>query len=104
MKPLRIALLWLLAILVSACASGPKHAEVSSSIPLLRADQGRIYFYRSSSMLGAAIQPERGQTRYVRATVGMGLFVGRIYPELVDPSEGAQEVRESSYIGHPLGR
>jgi len=52
----RVALLMVVAFL-AACASGPKHAEVASSIPGLKADQGRVYLYRSNSMLGAALQP-----------------------------------------------
>lgn len=43
-------------LLIAACASGPKFSEVSGSIPTLGADQGRIYFYRTST-LGAAIHP-----------------------------------------------
>jgi hypothetical protein len=140
----RVALLMLVAFL-TACASGPKHAEVASSIPGLKPDQGRIYVYRSSSMMGAAIQPNvmingkvageskpggfffvdvppgaidvststevekkltftlaAGQTRYVRTAIGMGLMVGRVYPELVDNAEGAKQVAETSYIGAPL--
>jgi hypothetical protein len=138
---------WLLlvAFLVTACATGPKHAEVSATIPTLKADQGRVYFYRSGSMVGAAVQPailvngrevgaskpggfffvdlppgpvevstatevekkasfvlDRGQTRYVRTVIGLGLFVGRVYPELVDVSVGEAELKEMSYIGTPL--
>ena len=44
--------------LVAGCASGPKFAEVSQSMPKLKDGEGRIYFFRSSSMLGAAIQPD----------------------------------------------
>jgi outer membrane murein-binding lipoprotein Lpp len=47
-----------LAALVSGCASGVKYSEMASSIPTLNANQGRIYFLRSASMFGAAIQPE----------------------------------------------
>lgn len=56
----RIALATLMsaAALFAGCASGPKYAEVAKSIPPLKASEGRIYFFRSSSMLGAAIQPE----------------------------------------------
>jgi len=43
---------------LAGCASGPKFSEVAQSIPTLKADQGRIYFFRSSSMMGAAIQPD----------------------------------------------
>lgn len=140
----RVALISIAALL-SACASGPKHAEVAASIPAIGADQGRVYVYRSSSMLGAAIQPkvmingkpvgdskpggfffvdlpagtvevststevekkltftlDAGQTRYVRTSVGFGVMVGRVYPELVDNAEGAKNIAETSYIGAPL--
>jgi hypothetical protein len=44
--------------LASGCATGIKHDQMASSMPSLKADQGRIYFFRSSSMMGAAIQPD----------------------------------------------
>lgn len=140
----RIALLMMVALL-TACASGPKHADVASSIPGLKPDQGRVYVYRSNSMVGAAIQPNvtinskvvgeskpggfffvdlpagpvevststevekkltftlaPGQTRYVRTVIGMGILVGRVYPELVDNAEGIKQVSESSYVGTAL--
>ena len=146
-KSLRISFLLLATLIVTACATGPKHAEVASTIPTLKSDLGRVYFYRSGSMLGAAVQPsiqvngkvvgdskpggfffvdlppgpvevststevekkatftlDKGQTRYVRTVVGLGLFVGRIYPELVDNATGEQEIREASYTGDALGR
>ena len=43
-----------------------------------------------------------GQTRYVRTVVGLGFFVGRVYPELVDDATGQKEIEEASYIGPPL--
>lgn len=46
-----------MAALLGACASGPKHAEIQSSIPAMKAGEGRLYVYRESSMMGAAIQP-----------------------------------------------
>jgi hypothetical protein len=137
----------LVAFLLGACASGPKMSEVASSIPPLKADEGRIYFYRSNSMMGAAIQPsvyvdgkvvgsskpggffyvdarpgshevacsteveqkltltlDRGQTRYVRTAISMGLLAGRVQPELVDDATGANELKSMSYIGAPLAR
>ncbi|GAB3771405.1 hypothetical protein GCM10028796_40090 [Ramlibacter monticola] len=45
------------AVLVSGCATGPKHDEIASSIPSLKAGQSRIYFFRSSTF-GAAVQPD----------------------------------------------
>lgn len=46
------------ALILAGCASGPKYQEVSNAMPTLRTSEGRIYFLRSSSMLGAAIQPD----------------------------------------------
>ena len=46
----------LLSALVPACATGPKYADVKSSIPALDPGLGRIFFYRSSQ-LGGALQP-----------------------------------------------
>lgn len=45
-------------VLVSGCATGMKHDQMASSMPSLKAAEGRIYFFRSSSMFGAAIQPD----------------------------------------------
>lgn len=43
-----------------------------------------------------------GQTRYVRTYVGMGLMVGRVYPELIDAEQGVNEVQQLSYTGRPM--
>ncbi len=57
MRVLRSVFALLMVALLTACASGPKMAEISSSIKPVKADEGRVYFYRSGSMMGAAIQP-----------------------------------------------
>lgn len=45
--------------LLAGCASGGmKHAELKSRLPALGEDEGRVYFMRKSSMLGAAVQPD----------------------------------------------
>lgn len=55
----RIVLGALAAALVAAgCASGPKFADVAKSIAPIKPGEGRVYFFRSNSMLGAGIQPE----------------------------------------------
>ncbi len=46
-----------LAAFMTGCASGPSYAEAKASIPSLKPEQGRIYFYRTAVM-GAAIQPD----------------------------------------------
>lgn len=46
------------AFLASGCATGVPYATMASSIPVLKAGEGRMYFLRSNSMLGAAVQPE----------------------------------------------
>lgn len=45
-------------VLLAGCATGPKYTEVSRSIQPLKPQEGRIFFFRSDSMLGAALQPE----------------------------------------------
>ena len=55
---LKIAGAALVAVVVAGCASGVKYQDMASAMPTLKAGEGRIYFLRSSSMVGAAIQPE----------------------------------------------
>ncbi len=43
---------------------------------------------------------EKGQTRYVRLNISMGFFVGHVYPELVEPEVGKEEIQDCRYIGH----
>lgn len=39
------------------------------------------------------------QTRYVRLSVGLGVIVYRVYPELKDESEALPELQTLSYVG-----
>lgn len=55
---LKFALAGVAVALVAGCASGPKHSEIAASMPSLKPGYGRIYFFRSNSMMGAAIQPQ----------------------------------------------
>jgi hypothetical protein len=49
----------LTGLLLAGCASGPQYNEMAASIPTLTPGQGRIYFFRESSLLGGgAVQPE----------------------------------------------
>jgi hypothetical protein len=56
MRYIKFALIGL-AFALTGCASGVKFSEMSQSIKTVPADQGRVYFYRSASMFGAALQP-----------------------------------------------
>ena len=40
-----------------------------------------------------------GERRYVRAAVGFGVVVWRVYPELVDEAEAKKEISGLSYTG-----
>jgi hypothetical protein len=134
-----------ITLLVAGCATGPKYTEVSSSIPAMQPDKGRIYFYRTANMFGSGIQPkvklngeivgkskpggfffvdrepgnykvvlstetdkklsfqlEPGNEKYVRMTVGLGLVVYRVYPELEDKNVAMEEIRDLSYIGDAM--
>ncbi len=39
------------------------------------------------------------QVRYVRLAIGIGFFVGHVYPELVDNTEGADDIADCHLIG-----
>lgn len=45
---------------------------------------------------------EPRQERFVRLKIQMGVFVGRIVPELVDKSEAEGELKDLSFIANPL--
>lgn len=57
MKLIPLALICATLALTGCAASGPKLAEMSSSIPTLKSDQGRVYFYRKDTLFGAGLQP-----------------------------------------------
>jgi hypothetical protein len=132
-------------VALTGCASGVKYNEMQSSIPAMKADGGRIFFYRSGSMLGAGIQPgimlngvrvgesqpggffyvdapegnhevmcttevekkltftlAKGEVKYVKSSVGLGVLVYRVYPELASATEALRELPDLSYIGTPI--
>ncbi|MFN7887790.1 MAG: DUF2846 domain-containing protein [Betaproteobacteria bacterium] len=47
-----------LAAVIAGCASGPKYQDVAKSIPALKPNEGRVFFFRSSSVVGAAVQAD----------------------------------------------
>ena len=74
-----VGLFVLLTFLAGCAAMGPKMSEVKSTIPALGNDQGRIYFYRTSSIFGAAISADLRVNGDVvgRSTRGSFFFVDR---------------------------
>lgn len=94
---LRTLLVLVPALLLTACASGPRYADMKSSLPTVPAGQGRIYFYRSSSALGAAIQPSITLNGEV---VGNSQPAGFFY---VDRPPGAYEAACSTEVTRKLG-
>ena len=84
------------ALVLAGCASGPKLAEVKSQIPILKPDEGRIYFYRGSSPVGAAIQPD---IMLNGAKVGESIPGGFFF---VDQGSGAKEVSTSTEVEKKL--
>ena len=57
MRRLIPSLVVLVGLALSGCATGPDYSEVAATLPSTAPDEGRIYFYRSGSPFGAAIQP-----------------------------------------------
>ncbi len=40
-----------------------------------------------------------GQVRYVRLNIGIGFFVGHVYPELVEDLEGIADIADCHLVG-----
>jgi hypothetical protein len=59
MRFLRLVATACLSLLLAACAAtGPKFAEVESSLPQMRAGEGRVFFFRENTPVGAAVRPD----------------------------------------------
>ena len=56
-RSVQFLLLLLLAVALSACATGAKFTEVNPELVSENPDLGRIFFYRPSAV-GAAVQPD----------------------------------------------
>jgi hypothetical protein len=93
-------MLGLFAILASAaiftgCASGPKYSAVKSSFQPLAQNNGRIFFYRAST-LGAALNPD---VKLNGEVVGTAKAKGFFY---TDRPAGNYEVETSTEISRRL--
>ncbi len=83
------------AALFTGCASGPSHAEMKARIPTLAAEQGRIYFYRTSAV-GAAVKPA---VKLNGAEVGTAKAKGFFY---VDRPPGDYQVETTTEVSRRL--
>lgn len=57
LNALRLALLLCASLSLVGCATGPTFAEYSPKLKPPAGNDGRVWFYRPSKMLGAAVQP-----------------------------------------------
>lgn len=82
-------------LVLAGCASGPGYKDASASFRAVPAGQGRIFFYRASS-LGAAIQPEvKLNGEPVGKAVPKGFF-------FVDGSPGDYQVTTTTEVEKAL--
>lgn len=84
-------------VLITGCAAtGSLYTEIESSIPSLSKDKGRIYFYRSSTIVGGAITSDiRLNDRVVGRSVRGSFFY-------VDEAPGNYTVTTSTEVERQL--
>ncbi|MGH8633932.1 MAG: DUF2846 domain-containing protein [Burkholderiales bacterium] len=92
----RFILAAVIALTLLACATGPKYAEIQSSIPALDPGKGRIYFYRSGNLMGSGIKPS---VMLNGAKVGDSVAGGFFF---VDRDPGNYEVLLSTEVDRKL--
>jgi hypothetical protein len=89
---IKLSVLVAILVVLSACAAtGPKFSQMQSTLPELKPDVGRIFFYRVGSF-GAAVQP---------AILLNGNEVGKSFPNgffYVDRPPGNYEVSCSTEV------
>ena len=83
------------SLLLAGCATGAKYNDVKATIPPLAQDNGRIYFYRASS-LGAALNPD---VKLNGDTVGTAKAKGFFY---VDKPPGSYKVETTTEVKREL--
>lgn len=97
MRKFRLALLAVgFALLAGCAATGPLYEEVSASIPSVPQGQGRIYFYRPDTMLGAAVTSDINLNGKVVGKSERGSFF------FVDQAPGSCTVATSTEVERHL--
>ena len=82
-------------LVLAACASGPKFAEVQDKLAARPADTGRIYIYRTA-IIGAAVQPS---VKLNGEVIGSAVPQGFFY---VDRPAGNYELSTSTEVTRNL--
>lgn len=90
---LKIAAASAVLLLAGCAATGAKHEEMAGKIPSLKAGEGRIYFYRQSTMVGAALAPDVKLNKDVvgEAKTGGFFYVDRPAGNYIASSSGETE-------------
>jgi hypothetical protein len=89
------ATLWLLALCLVGCASGPRYSEINSSFAGPSPGNGRIFIYRPSAF-GAALQPSvKINDQVVGSAVPHGFFY-------VDRPAGSYKISTSTEVERNL--
>lgn len=84
-------------IVLAGCApKGLKHAEMQAAMPALKAQEGRIYFYRKATLGGTAIRPA---IQLNGITVGSSIPGGFFF---VDREAGNYEAHTSTEVERKL--
>lgn len=97
MRSIRLFLMTLAVVaFLSGCATGMKYSAMATSIPKLKAGQGRVFFFRSASPIGAVVQPS---IRLNGTTVGRSQPGGFFY---VDLPPGKYEAATATETEHNL--
>jgi hypothetical protein len=55
---MKLALAATAVALMAGCATGIKHEQMASSMPSVKAGEGRIYFFRPASFVGGGLQSD----------------------------------------------
>lgn len=91
-----LAMVAVVAALSGCAVSGTNYAAMTSAIPALKADHGRVVFYRVAGYKGAVIRPS---ITLDGAAVGQSKPGGFFY---VDTKPGSHEARISQEFNHKL--
>ena len=98
-----VAWAWLALALLSGCAaSGRSYTAVSSELPSIKENGCRVVFYRTDSMVGAALQPAQATNGYFPHGFGLKAkgMGGTAVAQSHDAFGGVNNPASVSYAGN----